>query len=127
MFYPLGIEVPVTGPFGEQPYGTASVEVGEGLTHGSEWNEPPLEGYHVDRLQDPVHPAIVAEEILQGEKADLLTEDGADQDRVEERVVVGRDHERWIGEVVVVLDLETPGNASNGPNQGRAASPEQPL
>lgn len=124
---PSGIEVPVTGPFGEQPNGTTSVEVGEGLAHGSEWNEPPLERYHIDRLQGPAHPAMVAEEVLQGEEADLLTEDSADQDRVEERVMVGSDHEGWIGEVVVVLDLEMPGHTSNGSNQGRATSPEESL
>lgn len=124
---PLRIELPMTGPLREKTHGSAFLEMGQGGTHRAERDHTTLEWDDVEYLEDIIEPSVVPEEVDEAEETDPLAQNRSDQQRIEERVVVGGDDERRVRESPLGIDVESPGHSTQGSDERWETSPRHSL
>jgi hypothetical protein len=101
--------------------------MGECGAYRPEGDDSPFDRDHIEGGEGKIKPAVVAEEIHEGEESNLPVKDSTNEQAVEKREVVGGDDKRRFGKSVVSVDLQTPRDPSHSSDQGWYGCPGNPF
>jgi len=121
------IERSMTRSFRKKTNRPTVVQMGQCAAYRAEGDDIPFDRDHIESREGKVKPAVVTEEIHEGEETNLPSKDSTNQQAIEKREMVGGHDKRRLGKSVVSVYLQTPRDPSHASDQGRYGCPCNPF